>query len=108
MPKSTIICETCHLAHPPADGPPPLTPPGDYHRAVAEAKLQACITAQAAAMEWLLSHVGKKGTCDGPNCGAPIWFVIHSNGKRTPYTPAGLNHFVDCPDRERFQRAAKG
>lgn len=99
MPNPTIICDICHLAHPPVDVTQPFL--ADTAR---ELQLQTCVKAQATAMEWLLDHVGKKSTCDGPNCGATIFWVTHTNGKRTPYTTAGLNHFVDCVDRERFQR----
>jgi hypothetical protein len=98
----TRICETCHLAHPPAQIPDELTD-------VAEKRLlevHACALAQAGAMLWLLEHVGKKGVCDGPNCHAVIYWVTHTNGRKTPYTMAGLNHFVDCPDRDRFARKA--
>ncbi len=98
MPET---CETCRLAHPPAEIPDELTDVMEKHFRRAE----ACIVAQAGAMLWMLEHIGKKGTCDGPTCGAPIYWVTHTNGRKTPYTPAGLNHFVDCPDRDRFKRS---
>jgi hypothetical protein len=68
-------------------------------------QLQDCIAAQKVAVRMLLSHVGKKASCDGPDCGKTIYWIRHSNGKLVPYTEAGLNHFVDCVDRVRFQRA---
>lgn len=95
----TTICEHCHLAHPaptPADNGDPLM--DDLYQ------LRACCTVQATAMRLLISHVGKKATCDGPTCGRTIYWVTHTNGKRTPYTEAGLCHFIDCPDRDRFRR----
>lgn len=98
MPESEV-CERCHLAH----GMPEPT----LDETLYAAELRGCIEAQATAMKLLLGHVGKKGTCDGPNCGAPIYWVTHYNGKGVPYTEAGLNHFVDCPDRDRFRRAKR-
>lgn len=38
------------------------------------------------------------------SCGAALWMVTHANGKRCPYTAEGLNHFIDCPDREQYRR----
>lgn len=93
------VCEHCHLAHGP--GVESL----DETMEVAQLKL--CMSGQATAMRLLLEHVGKKATCDGPNCGRPIFWVTHTNGRKTPYTEAGLNHFVDCPDRDRFRRSTK-
>lgn len=83
-------CERCHLVH-------VADLDEDDHAKI----LQNCIAAQATAMAQLLQRSGKKATC---GCGAPIFFVIHTNGKQVPYTEAGLNHFVDCPQRERYQR----
>ena len=37
-------------------------------------------------------------------CKALIVFVRHKNGKLAPYTLEGLNHFIDCPQREAFQK----
>lgn len=51
----------------------------------------------------LLKNVGDPAHCKG--CGADIYWVIHRNGKKVPYTPAGLNHFVDCPAAQRFRKA---
>lgn len=51
----------------------------------------------------LLSLVGDQSICKG--CGAGIWWVQHRNGKRAPYTSEGLNHFIDCPQAQRFKKA---
>ena len=55
----------------------------------------------------LLSNAGQPGNCRG--CAAPIRWVLHTNGKRTPYDAdgptAGVNHFVTCPQRDKFKRA---
>lgn len=50
----------------------------------------------------LLSNLGTPGHCKG--CGAPIWWIIHLNGKRVPYNLEGLNHFADCPNASTFRR----
>jgi hypothetical protein len=49
----------------------------------------------------LLQAVGDPGKCKG--CGVPIYWVLHRNGKRAPYTLNGLNHFADCPAADRFR-----
>lgn len=51
----------------------------------------------------LLMNVGDQGECRG--CKAEIYWVTHKNGRKTPYTPEGLNHFVNCPAAERFRKA---
>lgn len=56
-------------------------------------------TAQAR-LDHLLRQVGEPGHCRG--CGAPVYWVIHRNQKRVPYTMEGLNHFVNCEKREQF------
>lgn len=58
----------------------------------------------------LLIAVGEDGVCRGEHCDAEIIWVVHANGRRTPYTAEGLNHFIDCPDRDGFRkrRAAAG
>lgn len=54
----------------------------------------------------LLSNAGSPATCRG--CGEQIYWVRHSNGKNTPYVAIGanqgVNHFENCPERERFKR----
>lgn len=78
------ICASCNLPHEPSiDGHP-------------------CIEAQTEAMNRLLQSVGDKGECRG--CRAVIYWVTHRNGKKVPYTPAGLNHFIDCPAAKDFKR----
>jgi hypothetical protein len=74
-------CWTCHLVH---------------------AADVTCLNAQKIAMRSLLEKIGQKTTCRG--CPATIYMVRHSNGAITPYTEAGLNHFVDCVAREQFAR----
>ncbi len=50
----------------------------------------------------LLTYVGNKGTCKG--CGDEIWWVTHLRGAKTPYTRAGLNHFIDCSNAKDFRK----
>lgn len=50
----------------------------------------------------LMNAVGERGTCKG--CGVDIYWVEHLNGKIVPYTPTGLNHFIDCPKAARFRK----
>ena len=90
-------CIHCHLVHSPADQPMD----GDMTTDLLYQQ-RACATAQATAMKYLLEKIGKQDQCKG--CNAPIFWVRHSNGKAVPYTPAGLNHFVDCPERALFAR----
>ncbi len=56
----------------------------------------------AARLEHLLHQVGEPGRCRG--CDKEILWVTHRNGRRTPYTRDGLNHFIDCPAAGRFRR----
>jgi hypothetical protein len=67
-----------------------------------EDKDHECVRSQRAAMARLLDLVGDPGTCKG--CGKEIIWIVHKNGKRVPYTQAGLNHFIDCPFAEKFRR----
>jgi len=94
-------CTTCHLVH--ADGVPEF--PADPMEILA-ARRGNCIDAQKTAMRYLLQKIGKQGACRA--CGADIFWVRHANGKVTPYTPAGLNHFVDCPGRAQFATKKSG
>ena len=55
-------------------------------------------------MAILLRNIGDPGYCTGKACRAEIFWLVHRNGKRTPYTQDGANHFIDCPDREQFRR----
>lgn len=77
----TEICQNCKLAH---------------------NQEMPCVAAQAAAMIAILGNIGDPGTCRG--CQVKIYWVTHKNGKKTPYTPAGLNHFVDCEARSQFAK----
>lgn len=63
---------------------------------------EACVDAQSQAMKKLLDLIAEQGICKG--CQARVYWVTHKNGKATPYTSAGLNHFINCPERERFKR----
>lgn len=59
------------------------------------------------AMEWLerlLKNVGSPGTCTGPNCKAPVLWVIHANGRRCCYNHNGEPHWATCPDRDSFRK----
>ena len=50
----------------------------------------------------LLQRIGDESICKG--CRAVIWRVQHKNGKKAPYTSAGLNHFADCTEAKNFRR----
>lgn len=76
------ICKTCQLVH-----VPDVT----------------CIAAQGVAMRALLERVGEPSRCAG--CQAEIYFVRHANGNIAPYTPAGLNHLINCAMRNHFKKA---
>jgi hypothetical protein len=52
----------------------------------------------------LLRNVGTPGTCTGATCRADVHWLVHINGRRTPYDADGTNHFIKCPDREQFKR----
>ncbi len=77
-----ILCPVCLLPH-------------DSHDA------ESCVEAQSQAMKKLLAQISDQGLCRG--CQARIFWVTHNNGKKVPYTSAGLNHFVNCPAREQFK-----
>jgi hypothetical protein len=81
--KEVVLCPVCLLPH-------------EGHEA------EACVEAQSQAMKMLLNQISNQGLCRG--CGARIHWVTHNNGKMVPYTSAGLNHFVNCRERERFKR----
>lgn len=53
-------------------------------------------------IERMLNQIGDKGKCRG--CGADIWWLVHKNGKRAPYTCKAENHFIDCPKADQFRR----
>ena len=68
---------------------------GLYHGAA-----DTCIRVLQANMVDLLLRIGSPAKCKG--CGAQVVWLTHLNGKKAPYTLKGLNHFVDCPVRDRF------
>ena len=37
-------------------------------------------------------------------CGIEIAFITNENGKTIPVTREGINHFIDCPQRDRFRK----
>lgn len=82
------ICSQCKMAHAPADGTLFL----DF---------QPCLIAVEKALHDLVKHVGTRGVCRG--CKADVWWIMHANGKATPYTAEGLNHFIDCPNAKDFK-----
>lgn len=51
----------------------------------------------------LLDAIAFTKTC---SCGRAIWMVRHKSNALTPYTDEGVNHFIDCPDREKFRAKA--
>lgn len=54
-------------------------------------------------MRKLLDLIGVEfRPCHG--CKTPLVFVMHRNGEKAPYTYDGLNHFINCPQAERFKR----
>lgn len=84
----TDICRSCQLPH---DEP-------------TESSAGPCVAAQADAIKKLMSLVGEPGICRG--CQAPIYWLRYRLGAMVPYTSSGLNHFVNCPERARFRKAA--
>lgn len=48
-----------------------------------------------------IASCGDRGRCFG--CNAQVFWIVHANKKKAPYTPEGLNHFADCPQRARFK-----
>ena len=64
------------------------------------------VPSQTERIRALLVNVGERRNCRG--CAAPIYWITHRNGKKTPYDAegetAGVNHFVTCPRREQFKR----
>lgn len=67
---------------------------------------QATLTEQRVAwlesnIRLLLNTISDGANCKG--CDAPIWWVPTKKGKRAPFTSEGLNHFADCPAKDRFR-----
>lgn len=52
----------------------------------------------------LIMSVGEAARCDGPDCGATIYWIRHNNGRRAPYDSDGSNHFITCPNADLFRR----
>lgn len=52
----------------------------------------------------LLTSAGGEGKCRG--CGETIFWFHHKNKTKSPYTSAGTNHFIDCPEAARFKKKA--
>jgi hypothetical protein len=40
-------------------------------------------------------------------CGTEIWLVRHQSGRIAPYTADLVNHFINCPKAEQFQKRKK-
>jgi hypothetical protein len=68
------------------------------------APLVDCLDAQKQVLIDLLFKIADHSDCKG--CGAKVFWLTHKNGKKAPYTEAGLNHFADCPAADRFKKAA--
>ena len=62
----------------------------------------ACLDVVKLALARLVAAVGMPGECKG--CQASIFWVRHINGKSVPYTTAGENHFINCPNAKDFKR----
>jgi hypothetical protein len=55
------------------------------------------------ALRGLLALIAGRGTCKG--CGAPIYWVKHvGKVEPVPYSSAGINHFIDCPEAKLFRK----
>lgn len=80
---------------------PACSLPKDKHVASGNDPL-GCVPAQAEAIVRLLDLIGDRGVCRG--CGQVCVWVKHKNGSATPYDLSGLNHFVSCPQRDRFKK----
>lgn len=38
------------------------------------------------------------------SCGAAILWAVTNHGAKAPLDPDGTNHFVTCPDRDRWRK----
>jgi hypothetical protein len=65
-------------------------------------RLEECIRAQGRTTRMLLMNTARPDKCRG--CEAEIFWVRHLNGRSTPYTSAGVNHFVNCPKAADFKK----
>jgi hypothetical protein len=50
----------------------------------------------------LLRNVAESAFCKG--CHQQVWWLIHRNGKRTPYDCDAKPHFATCSEREQFKK----
>jgi hypothetical protein len=41
------------------------------------------------------------------SCDKEICFIKNENNKTIPITKEGINHFIDCPFRDKFRRKKK-
>lgn len=62
---------------------------------------ETLVTMREIARSFVMAQ-GDAGRCR--SCQAAIWWIKHANGKATPYTREALNHFIDCPSREKHRR----
>jgi hypothetical protein len=53
----------------------------------------------------LFQQIADPGFCKG--CGEEIFWLLHRNGKKVPYTRDALNHFADCREAQRFKSQTK-
>lgn len=64
------------------------------------------LTTAEARMQHLLNQIGTHSRCQ--SCQAPIVFVLHRNGKVTPYNyPNGTPHFSTCPQADSFRKNSR-
>lgn len=78
-----LPCPSCELAHAPEI---------------------ACGDALKKQLRAVIKNVGNPGQCR--SCGAKVLWILHRNGKATPYTLAGGSHFADCPDAATWSKKA--
>lgn len=75
-------------------------------------RIANAVAAQKKIIADLLRNVGEPGVCRSAGCNAEICWMVHRNGKRTPYNLDGTNHFATCVDSERWKcgelKGAKG
>ena len=53
----------------------------------------------------LLNRIGNYTKC--PACQTEMWWVTHKNGKKAPYTIAGVVHFNECKAAEGFGQSQR-
>lgn len=92
---ATQLCPYCLLPH-----------AGEHRPLTAGGFTGECAQAQAETMKRLIGQIGRPGTCSG--CHREIFWIAHRNGRVTPYTAQGLNHFIDCPAGDRFKKGLHG